>query len=412
MIKRSNLIMAFMLIFTCGLLTANIVAVASEQEHGSEENAIGPHRGRLLEDGDFAVELTIAEADGPPVFKAYAYSKKELIQPKKVKLNVELSRLDGEKNLFNFKPEQEYLIGQGIVEEPHSFDVKISAQHNGKNHEWTYASYEGRTLLTEEAAQKSNIKTEIAKSGVINKYAVLTGRIALNRNTTSQVRARFPGIVKKVHVNWGEQVHIDQPLASVESNDSLKTYNITSPINGVVLARNTNTGDVADNDSMFTIADLSEVWGEFHVFPRDLNKMQPGLEIRLHTVENKVKSKAHISMLLPTADPLSQTVIAIAPLSNQDGKWRPGMIIEGDVLISQKEVPLAVRTSALQRFRDFSVVFAKVGNTYEVRMLELGDNDGEWVEVKSGLKPGTEYVTDNSFIIKADIEKSGASHDH
>ena len=76
------------------------------------------------------------------------------------------------------------------------------------------------------------------------------------------------------------------------------------------------------------------------------------------------------------------------------------------------EVPLAVRASALQRFRDFTVVFARVGDTYEVRMLELGRSDGAYVEVLGGLKPGTEYVTAQSYLIKADIEKSGASHDH
>lgn len=284
--------------------------------------------------------------------------------------------------------------------------------HNSKEHEESEDSYERKAILSEEAAQKSNIRTETAKSGIINQYTPLTGRITLNRNTTSQVRARFPGIVKKVHVNWGDFVKAGQLLASVESNESLKSYNILSPINGIVLTRNTNSGDVADSDAMFTIADLSEVWGEFHVFPRDLNKIQVGQKIKLQTVEDTVKSNAYISMLLPTADPLSQTVIAIVPLSNNDGKWRPGMVVEGDVLITKKEVPLVVRTSAIQRIKDSNVVFEKVGNIYEVRVLEIGENDGTWTEVKSGLKAGTEYVTDNSFIIKAEIEKSGASHDH
>ena len=75
-------------------------------------------------------------------------------------------------------------------------------------------------------------------------------------------------------------------------------------------------------------------------------------------------------------------------------------------------VPLAVKRIGLQSFRDFTVVYAKVGEQYEVRMLELGRKAGEWVEVLGGLDAGTEYVTENSFIIKADIEKSGASHDH
>ena len=71
-----------------------------------------------------------------------------------------------------------------------------------------------------------------------------------------------------------------------------------------------------------------------------------------------------------------------------------------------------MKTAGLQAFRDFTVVYAQVGEIYEVRMLELGTPQGEMVEVLGGLEPGTRYVTENSYLIKADIEKSGASHDH
>jgi membrane fusion protein, heavy metal efflux system len=75
-------------------------------------------------------------------------------------------------------------------------------------------------------------------------------------------------------------------------------------------------------------------------------------------------------------------------------------------------VPLAVKTSGLQPFRDFTVVFERIDNTYEVRMLELGETQGEWAEVLGGIDVGAQYVTENSYLIKADVEKSGASHDH
>ncbi len=66
----------------------------------------------------------------------------------------------------------------------------------------------------------------------------------------------------------------------------------------------------------------------------------------------------------------------------------------------------------MQAFRDFTVVYARIGDEYEVRMLELGRQDATWAEVLGGLDAGTSYVTENSYVIKADIEKSGASHDH
>jgi cobalt-zinc-cadmium efflux system membrane fusion protein len=47
-----------------------------------------------------------------------------------------------------------------------------------------------------------------------------------------------------------------------------------------------------------------------------------------------------------------------------------------------------------------------------VRPVKLGAKNSEWVEVLQGLSPNSEYVTQNSYVIKADILKSGASHSH
>ena len=88
------------------------------------------------------------------------------------------------------------------------------------------------------------------------------------------------------------------------------------------------------------------------------------------------------------------------------------MFVTGEIQVGEYAVPLAVKRMGLQAFRDFSVVFAQIGDEYEVRMLDLGRQDGERIEVLGGLEQGTRYVTTNSYLLKADIEKSGASHDH
>jgi cobalt-zinc-cadmium efflux system membrane fusion protein len=58
------------------------------------------------------------------------------------------------------------------------------------------------------------------------------------------------------------------------------------------------------------------------------------------------------------------------------------------------------------------VVFIQDGNLFEARPLQLGRRDDKWVEVLAGLSVGESYVSRNSFLIKADILKSGATHDH
>jgi cobalt-zinc-cadmium efflux system membrane fusion protein len=107
-----------------------------------------------------------------------------------------------------------------------------------------------------------------------------------------------------------------------------------------------------------------------------------------------------------------QARLFLAEINNADGVLSEGLFVTGDIEVDSFAVPLAVKRSGLQGFRDFTVVYTKVGEDYEVRMLELGREAGPWVEVLGGLEAGSRYVTENSYIIKADIEKSGASHDH
>jgi len=418
--KRLIYMMVLSVIFSAGSVLTTIVSTSyagsqSDNEAGEQER--GPKGGKLFRDGDFSIELTIYEQGVPPQFRVYAYENDKPVDPSKVNLSIELLRLDGEVNQFTFSPDNDVLVGDGVVAEPHSFDVKMKADYKSHTHSWEFESHEGRTEISEKAALEGGIKTEIAGPSNIREYRSLTGRIILNPNTTAQVHARFPGIVKSVNALWGEEVKKGDILARVESNKSLRSFNVVSPLDGIIMARNTNVGDVVGDEPLFTIADLSEVWAEFHVFPSDLPSIQHGQmvhvsSLNIHQDKEQDITEAPLRMLLPTADANSQTVLAIVSLDNKEGLWRPGMTVKGNVLVNEKQVPIAVKTSAVQRFRDFHVVFAKVGNTYEVRMLELGISDSEMVEVIGGLKPDTEYVTENSFLVKADVEKSGASHDH
>ncbi|MCB2081437.1 MAG: efflux RND transporter periplasmic adaptor subunit [Rickettsiales bacterium] len=286
-------------------------------------------------------------------------------------------------------------------------------EEDGHGHGHGHGEHEeGRTKIDPDAANAAGVKISKAGPATIQEVLTLTGRIMLNRNTTAEVRARFPGVVQNVKVNWGDKVKKGQPLATIEANESLRVYTVNAPIDGVVLTRNTNIGNVAGEEALFTVADLSEVWAEFHVFPRDLSKVKEKQQVRVHTLENGKEIEAPITLILPTADPLSQTVIAVVSIPNKDGKWRPGMTVEGDVHISEKHVALAVTEDAVQRMEDKTVVFVKEGETYEKRAVKLGNGDGKYIEVREGIKAGEQYVSQGSFIVKADIGKGEAGHDH
>ncbi|KGM56154.1 cation transporter [Lysobacter arseniciresistens ZS79] len=402
----------------CGLaLMLAACGGANEPQAENAESAAaadyerGPHNGRMLRDGNFALEVTIFETGVPPQFRLYAYDDGEPLAPETVQARVELHRLDGQVDTFAFKPVEGYLVGDGTVIEPHSFDVKVSATHEGAQHQWEYASYEGRTTIRAAVAQDAGIEVEAAGPAVIRDTVRLMGRIAIDDSRHAEIRARFPGTVRAVRVQQGDRVRRGQTLVVVEGNDSMRNYPVTAPFDGVVLSRDTNVGDFAGDNTLVEIADLSEVWVELHAIGEAAAKLEAGQPVRVMAATGELEADTRIDTLLPLAT-AGQSVVARASLPNADGRWRPGMTVSAEATVAEQRVPLAVRESGLQGFRDFTVVFAQIGETYEVRMLELGARDGEWVEVLGGLKPGTNYVTEQSFLIKADIEKSGASHDH
>jgi membrane fusion protein, heavy metal efflux system len=179
----------------------------------------------------------------------------------------------------------------------------------------------------------------------------------------------------------------------------------------VITQRDANSGEQTRGRNLFTIMDHSMVWADLAVFPGDRARVKVGAPVSVFTGEAGETYAGKIARFDLTAQS-NQAVNARVVLTNRAGALLPGSFVTAQIEIAEHAVPLAVKRSGLQAFRDFTVVYALIGEEYEVRMLDLGLQTGEWAEVLGGLEPGTRYVSENSYIIKADIEKSGASHDH
>ena len=103
-------------------------------------------------------------------------------------------------------------------------------------------------------------------------------------------------------------------------------------------------------------------------------------------------------------------MLARASCRTRQGEWRPGLFVRGKVVTDQAEVPVAVK-AARSRSCAVDVVFVSVGELFEAARWNSAPDD-EWVEITSGLKAGERYVADNSFIVKADLGKAEAAHEH
>lgn len=409
----NSFIKTLLLIASLGL-SVNLLASGDHghdehDEHHKEEPQKGAHNGRLLEDGDFVVELAIYEKDVPPEYRAWASVDGKSLKPSDWKLEVQLTRLGGEVNTFAFKADQDFLRGQGVVEEPHSFDVKVTATYQNKQYQWTYPSYEGRVTMEPEVAAASGLTTAIAGEGLLQESIKLYGTIVADPLRVSHIQARYPGLIRSVKPTIGARVKAGDVLATVESNESLREYPLLAPIDGVVVERHSNPGEFTADRILFTLLDERVLELHLQAFPTDASKIKTGQAITISANGQQAQTKTEYITPRHGETP---TLEVHAPVDNSNNLWVPNQAVEGWVDIAQIPVPLMVDNRALQSFRDWQVVFIQIGDTYEIRPLELGRTDGQFTEVLSGLNAGDSYVVENSFLLKADLEKSGASHDH
>ncbi len=394
---------------------------ATKDQHGHEEEppaeyARGPHGGRLLTDGELGIEVTIYEPDIPPQSRIYPFLKGKPLDPEKVKIVTELHRFGGRVDTIRYKKEGDYLMGDKVVEEPHSFDVKVKADYQGKTARWEYQSYEGRVTMQPEAIKTAGIVIEEVGPAKLRTLVRMNGKIAAHPDKVAHVTPRYPGVILEARKKLGDTVAKDEVLAVVESNESLRSYEIKSQIAGRVIQRDAVLGEAVTQDTtLYVIADLSSVAVDLAV-PRDeFAKLKEGQKVIIDG-GNSAKAETTQATLIycsPIGEENTQTLMARAELSNPEMKWQPGLFVVAEVVVEETEVPIAVKASALQTFRDWDVVFMADGGSFEIAILELGRRDGDLVEVISGpLQPGTKYATENSFVVKADVLKDGASHDH
>ena len=263
--------------------------------------------------------------------------------------------------------------------------------------------------IDDHVAEKSMIETSIASSGIINEQLKVYGKTVNDPSQVSHIRARFPGTVVNVNVQIGDTVKVGDTLAFVESNESLKKYPIKALMPGVVVARHANPGEMALDQVLFTLANFEKIWVELQVFPGQLNQIISGQEVLISGSDQTISST--IKHIIPSQDEKPYSTARVL-IDNQSRDWTTGLLVSGQVSVRTTQADIVVPSKAIQDIDDESVVFVKTGNTYTAHVVEIGRTDGQFTEILSGLHIGDVFVSENSYLIKADLEKSGASHDH
>lgn len=466
---------------------------AGEAEPETPEYPRGPHGARLLTGEDLQLEVTIYETGVEPHFRIYPLDGDgRPVPPSEVTLRAELHRLGGQVDRITFVPEADYLRGEAVVEEPHSFDVRVHAVRNGRAREWTYSQVEGKVQLADATLKSAGIEIQAAGPREMTTTFEVPGEIKADETRVAHVVPRLSGVVLEVLrregdrvqrgdlmavINsreladakstylaaaqraqfarvalereenlWKKKISAEQeylearrqadearlaqdvarqqlvtlgvPSAAVETlsqaaAESLPRYEIRAPLSGTVVERDLTVGEaVAADRNIFVIADLSSVWIEASIAAKDLVNVRQGQPATIVAQDAGVQASGRVSFIGSLVGEQNRRAIARIVVPNTGGVWRPGLPVSVRLEQSSTAVPVAVLAEAVQSFRDWQVVFVRYGDWFEARPLELGRSDGTWVEVVKGLTAGERYAAANSFAVKAEIGKLGASHDH
>lgn len=292
--------------------------------------------------------------------------------------------------------------------------AQVHTEHAAETDEHGHDAEEGAsTVIPADIAEQSGVHVQAVGPGIIANEHEVQGLLTPIEGRVAEVSARFPGPVRSLRANVGDKVTAGQTLATVESNLSLSVYSVTAPITGVVTARHATLGGLAgEGTPLFEIADLSQLWVDLHIFGADAQHIQPGVAVTVTRMSDGKSVQSVLERVLPGMASASQSTVARAIIDNADGHWRPGSAVKARITVEQQPVDLMLPLSALQTMQGEDVVFVRDGETYTARAVELGTRDGARAQVLSGLCKGEKVVVAESYLIKADILKEGAAHEH
>ena len=292
----------------------------------------------------------------------------------------------------------------------HGEEEKDHADHGDEEKEEHEAP--GAVELSPDQREALGIETTKVSPGKIDSGIELLGEVHPNGDRLAHIVPRFAGIVRDVRQSAGDTVRNGDVLAVIESSDSLAPYELKTLIDGVVLTRHLTRGEAVDREKeAFVIADLSSVWVDLSVYQKDLTSVRVGQAVRVHSVHGGPGTEGVISYITPAVDQTTRTAVARVVLPNADRTWLPGMFVTGHTL-DERPSALVVPRSAVQTLEGESVLFALTEHGFAARPVLLGQEGESLIEIVKGVSAGDEIASTNTFLLKAELAKGEAEHEH
>jgi cobalt-zinc-cadmium efflux system membrane fusion protein len=234
------------------------------------------------------------------------------------------------------------------------------------------------------------------------------------RLTANDAQIKLDGIRQKLFaLGLSEDEIADLPSQPPES---LRTQFLRSPISGRVSERRVDLGGLVGREGqeseLFIIVNLDDIWVDLAVSPEDIGSVREGVPVRIRAIGSEDEAVADVIFVSPLLDRETRNARVIATMSNKDHRWKPGTFVTAEVPLAGAPSPVIVSKKAVQTIKGTPTVFVRDADGFEARSVRTGREDDDDIEVVAGLAAGETIALENTFTLKAELEKDDAEHDH
>lgn len=203
------------------------------------------------------------------------------------------------------------------------------------------------------------------------------------------------------------------PEAIAQPGTSLVRFELRSPLAGIVVERHLTVGETTKEDeAVFVVANLDKVNAVLQVYPKDLPYIKVGQSAQISISGSKESTPGTVTFLSPILDAQSRSAKAHVLVANPTGQFRPGLFISAAISLEASEATVLISRKSMQKVEGKDVVFVQTDEGFVPSPVEIGRSTADLVEVLSGLELEEFYVSEGSFLLKAELAKSEAAHDH
>jgi len=205
-------------------------------------------------------------------------------------------------------------------------------------------------------------------------------------------------------------------LSALNADDTegkLNRYVLRAPFDGIVIEKHIALGEAVKEDAnIFLISDLSSVWVEVVLTPKDLENTQIGDEVTIRSTSTNLSAVGKINYIGNLLGEQTRTAKARVVITNPNLLWRPGLFVNVALGHGKKDLAVAVQSDAIQTLEGKTVVFIKVPNGFKAQVVTTGVSDGKLTEILDGMPIDVPYAAAGSFVVKAEAGKESAEHAH